>query len=47
MIVSLTAAEYAEKLRVYDCVQIPIAIDGFLYMVIRGEDSANIYRTGC
>lgn len=45
MIVTLSATEYAELLRVYDCVQAPSAIGGYLYAVVKGSDDENIYRT--
>lgn len=45
MIITLTASQYADKLRAYDCVQAPVAIGGYLYMVVRGSSDDNIYRT--
>lgn len=44
-VVTLTATQYAEMLRVFDCVQAPVAIGGYLYLVKRGTEDANIYRT--
>jgi hypothetical protein len=46
-VVTLTPSEYAALLRVYDCVQAPVAIGGYLYAVIRGAGDENIYRVAC
>lgn len=43
-VIDLTPGEYAAKLRAFDCVQAPCAIDGYLYMVIRGSEDDNLYR---
>lgn len=44
MIVTLTAEEYADLLRTFDCVQAPVAIGGYLYAVVKGADDTNVYR---
>lgn len=43
-VVDLTAEEYADMLRVSDCVQLPVAVKGYLYMVVKGELNGNVYR---
>lgn len=46
-VITLTATQYADMLRVFDCVQAPVAIGGYIYAVKRGADDANIYRVSC
>ena len=41
---TLTAMQYADLIRGYDCVQAPVAIGGYLYAVVRGAQDQNIYR---
>lgn len=45
MIVTLSASEYADMLRTFDCVQAPVAIAGYVYAVKKGNEDCNIYRT--
>lgn len=42
--ITLTVQEYAELLRCFDCVQVPVAVNGYLYAVKRGSQDTNIYR---
>lgn len=41
---TMTASEFAELLRVHDCVIVPVAIGGYLYAVKRGAEDTDIYR---
>jgi hypothetical protein len=43
-VVTLTASQYADMLRNFNCVQVPTAIGGYLYMVVRAPGDENIYR---
>jgi len=43
--ITLNATDFANLVRGADCVIMPVAIGGYLYMVIRGGQDANLYRT--
>lgn len=43
-VVTLTAEEYAAMLRVYECKQAPVAINGYLYLVRCLPGDTNLYR---
>ena len=43
-VVTLTASQFADKLRVCDVIMLPVAVQGFVYGVVRGGVDENIYR---
>jgi hypothetical protein len=43
-VITLTAAQFADKMRSEDMVMLPVAVQGFVYGVVRGAQDKDIYR---